>query len=95
MSKHVGWMDWAVGYGYVEVEDTHGRECVIRCGSDDGIKIWLNGKVVHSKDVSRTYDLSSDQVSVYLKPGTNRLLVKVTNHKGDWGFGVSIPKASW
>jgi len=91
----VGRVEWAVAYGYAEIESVHPRECVLKCGSDDGIKIWLNGEVVHEHEISRTYSVNEDRVPIWLKAGVNRILVKIDNYKNNWGFGVSIPKPNF
>ena len=90
-----GASDWSVAYGYAEIESIHARETVLTCGSDDGIKIWLNGKVVHSHEIGRTYRANSDAVSIQLEAGINRLLVKVDNYTLGWAFGVTVPKANF
>jgi len=85
----------AVAYAYTEVESIHGREAVVKCGSSDGIKVWLNGKVVHENDTRRGYEAGADEFPVFLAEGKNSLLVKVTNHSGSWGFSVAVPKANF
>jgi hypothetical protein len=87
--------EWSVAYAYTEVEIVHARETVLRCGSDDGIRIWLNGEQIHSREVGRPYRPNDDEISIYLRPGTNRILVKIDNYQGGWGFGVSIPRATF
>jgi len=93
--RAVGDHEYAVAYAYTEIDAVHGRETVLKCGSDDGIKVWLNGKVVHENETRRGYSAGSDSAPIYLQEGTNRLLVKVTNLMGGWGFGVAIPKANF
>jgi hypothetical protein len=88
----VGRVEWAVGYAYCEVEEIHGREVELGIGSDDGIRIWVNGVVVHEHEVARGYTAGSDRCTVRLKAGTNRILVKLDNYKAGWGFGISLPK---
>ena len=62
----------------------------MRAGSDDSIKIWLNGEVVHNKPVDRgAYDFL-DTFEVDLKKGDNLLLVKVSERGGDWSMFVGI-----
>jgi alpha-galactosidase len=89
-----GEVEWAVAYAYAEVESVHARDTVLRCGSDDGIRIWLNGRPVHSREVGRAYRPGDDEVAVRLRAGLNRILVKVDNYHGAWGFGVAIPPAT-
>jgi hypothetical protein len=31
---------------------------------------------------------------VRLRPGVNRILVKLDNYKNGWGFGLSLPPAT-
>lgn len=91
----LGACEWCVAYGYAEIESVHPRETVLTCGSDDGIKIWLNGKVVHQNEVARGYSPRSDAVTVQLQAGINRILVKIDNYTAGWSFGVGIPKANF
>ena len=92
---HLGNAEWCLGYAYTEINDIHGRETVLSCGSDDGIEIFLNGKQVHKNEIGRGHAANSDSATVYLKPGINRILVKVDNYVAGWGFSVSIPKAAF
>ncbi len=85
--------EWCVGYGYAEIESIHPRDTVLRCGSDDGISVWLNGKLVHKNEVGRGYTPNIDQTPIHLTAGVNRILIKIDNYTSGWGFGVSIPKA--
>ena len=94
LGRLLGPADHCIAYAYAEVEAIHPRETVLRCGSDDGIQIWLNGQVVHSNDTTRGYHPGDDEAPVHLRAGVNRLLVKVTNHESAWGFGVAVPRAT-
>ena len=68
---------------------------MMSCGSDDAIKVWLNGQVVHENEVGRGYSPESDRATIRLKAGKNRLLVKIVNYVGGWGFGLGIPPANF
>lgn len=85
----------AIAYAYTEVESIHAREAVLKCGSDDGIRVWLNGKLVHECDKKRGYLSAQDKFEAYLEEGKNTLLVKVTNFDGAWGFSLSVPLANF
>jgi hypothetical protein len=91
----VGAAEWAVAYAYVEIESIHPRETVMKVGSKDGIRLWLNGKMVYNHDVKRDFFFGTDEVPVHLKEGINRLLVKIDNHTGGWGFSIVIPKPNF
>jgi alpha-galactosidase len=95
LNEVCGRTEYAVAYAYCEIDSIHQRETVLRCGSDDGIKIWINGEVVLERDGQRGYSPASDQTPIFLKAGINRVLVKVSQFEGGWGFGVQIPKANF
>jgi len=92
LDRSLGRHEYAIAYGYAEWDEEHDREAMLRCGSDDGIRIWLNGDEVHEHEVRRSLSPRSDGVAVKLRAGANRLLVKVDNLVEGWGFSVSVPK---
>jgi len=59
-------------------------------GSDDGIKVWLNGKLVHDHWVTRPCSPGQDVVQADLRKGTNVLLLKVTNEGSHWAFSCCV-----
>ena len=62
----------------------------MRVGSDDSIKVWLNGKVVHNNPINRGAGDFQDRFTVNLKQGDNLLLVKVSERDGGWSMFVGI-----
>lgn len=62
----------------------------VHFSSDDGIKVWLNGKLVLSNKVLRGLGQSIDNLRIHLSSGDNSLLVKVVNATGPGGvrFGL-------
>jgi hypothetical protein len=67
-------------------------DAVVRCGSDDGIKVWVNGAVVHENLIDRGTALDSDQAPIQLKAGANDMLVEVTQGGGGWAFVLRLTK---
>ena len=59
-------------------------------GSDDAIKVWLNGEVVFSAAVNRSANDFRDMFRVDLVAGENLLLVKVSEGSGYWSMFVGI-----
>jgi hypothetical protein len=55
-------------------------------GSDDGLKVWLNGREILAKDISRGVAANQDEVQAALREGENHLLLKVVNRGGASGF---------
>jgi hypothetical protein len=60
-----------------------------RFASDDGIKIWLNGELVHSNKVLRALG-DADSMRLKLREGENILVVKIVNAGGNGGVRFSI-----
>ncbi len=65
----------------------------LEIGSDDGVKVWLNGRVVHSNNVDRGLIAGQDKVEVALNEGRNILLLKVTQGGGGWAACCRIRAA--
>jgi hypothetical protein len=55
-------------------------------GSDDAVKVWLNGELVHENWVIRGVGIDNDRVTVNFREGTNQLVLKIQNTGGPWGF---------
>ena len=55
-------------------------------GSDDSVKMILNGKLLHRFAGQRASNPGSDEVPVHLDKGVNRLMVRVDNYVGDGGL---------
>jgi hypothetical protein len=84
--QHMSPGDNVVGYGYFCVTAPSDTTADMYVGSDDGVRVWINGKLVHDHRVDRGLQPDQDTVSVTLKKGRNPVLVKVDQGVGDWGF---------
>lgn len=73
-------------YAYAEIAVPAEIPAVMRVGSDDGVKIWLNGEVVHENNVDRGLVVDQDQAEITLREGVNRILVHVTQGGGGWAM---------
>lgn len=73
-------------YAYTEISVPAATDVTLRMGSDDGIKVWLNGEVAHENNVDRGATVDQDQTNNKLKAGVNRILVEVTQGGGGWNF---------
>ncbi len=58
--------------------------------SDDGCRVWLNGKLLHETEGLNAFNERAHLVFA-LEPGANHLFVKVINAGGLWGFGLTPP----
>lgn len=69
-----------------ELVVTEARPLAVYLGSDDGIRGWLNGREVISKDLNRGVMPNQDEVKLDLQTGTNWLVLKIVNYGGGYGF---------
>jgi HEAT repeat protein len=79
-----------VAYLRTTIESQSERPARLEIFSDDGVKAWLNGKVVHSNNVMRPIMPEPDRVNVTLVKGANRLMLKVTQNNLPWGAAVRL-----
>ena len=96
MTDALGWGSGSaiydhVVYGSVTLNSPRKQETTMLAGSDDEVKIWLNGELVHYNPVLRGAGDFQDAFPVTLKGGPNVLLVAVCNRghgafSGFFGF---------
>ena len=87
----LGAIDDHSSYALITLESaTPQSDVTMRAGSDDSIKIWLNGEVVHNNPINRGAEDYQDKFTVDLKEGDNLLLVKVSERDGGWSMFVGI-----
>jgi CubicO group peptidase (beta-lactamase class C family) len=84
-----------VAYAYGELEWPRDEVVQASFGSDDGAAVWLNGERVHRLVTpARGLSPDSDHFEAPLRAGKNRLLVKVENGSGGWGFALTLLDAT-
>lgn len=78
--------DNVVAYAACYLESPIAQNVVLSVGSDDGIKIWIDDRLVHDHHIGRAAAPDQDIVVVRLRRGIHRCLVKVDEGHGEWGF---------
>ena len=73
----------SVAYLRTEIASDRQKQARLEIYTDDGVKAWLNGKLIHENNVSRGIPEQPDTVNVILKQGVNHLRLKVTEDV--WG----------
>ena len=88
MTRRLGWNgNNRVIYGVVGLNSLREQNTTMYVGSNDAVKVWLNGELVHKEIVMRNAADYQSSFPVTLRQGTNTLLVAVENRTGDWsGF---------
>ncbi len=72
-------------------ENSLEKTVLLGIGSDDDVKVWLNGELVHSHRVARGVDVNQDIVGVRLRKGENELLIKMCNQGDNRGLSSLYP----
>ncbi|MDK1030560.1 MAG: HEAT repeat domain-containing protein, partial [Planctomycetia bacterium] len=80
----------AVFFVYRNLYSSAERRLQLRLGSDDGLKVWFNGREVISHNVHRGSALDQDTAEVTFRKGINRLLIRVHNDYSHCAFFFRI-----
>jgi hypothetical protein len=88
-----GGQNWVLAYAFTTFHSESEQPAVLRIGSDDGVRVWLNGQLQHSLDTARAAVPDEDMVPVRLRAGRNALLVKNADRNLGWGFYLRITDA--
>ena len=77
-------------YAFMNIISPQDHVVKMGVGSDDAIKVWLNGGMVHRNNADRKTSGIQDKFDVNLKAGNNPLLVKVNDNWENWGMFFKI-----
>jgi CubicO group peptidase (beta-lactamase class C family) len=78
--------DFAIAYAAAEIIADSSYEAFLGIGSDDAVKVWHNGKLVHKNWIPRGISPDDDMVSIPLVKGRNQIIIAVQDIQGGWGF---------
>ncbi len=90
LDSFVAKKDYVYAYALAEITVPSATTVMLALGSDDGIKVWHNGKLVHENWIPRGVNKDDDLVPLKLVKGSNQLLLKVQDMEGGWGFVARI-----
>ena len=76
----------AVAYAVTYVYSEERADVVLKAGSEDGIKIWVNGQNIVDHHIHRRSAPDQEQADATLEAGWNEILVKVEQSVGEWDF---------
>ncbi|MEM7261572.1 MAG: LamG domain-containing protein [Planctomycetota bacterium] len=87
-------LDDYIIYGLTYLENTTGDDLpvTLRVGSDDAVKVLLNGEQIHLNAVCRGVpgELLADPVPAILEPGINTVLIAVVERGGGTGMRLHV-----
>jgi WD40 repeat protein/tetratricopeptide (TPR) repeat protein len=77
---------YALAYVYAKAE----QDVILWVGSDDDIRLWLNGRLIHENPITRGPAPDEDRVPGRLRPGWNTVLAKVVNRTHEHGLFLRL-----
>ncbi len=83
----------SIGYLYGTIKVEKATTVSVSMGSDDGLRFWINGRLVVDADVPRSLDPLAHQVKLDLRPGVNHVLAKVSQGGGEFEFQINTRPA--
>ncbi|WP_198421764.1 DUF1553 domain-containing protein [Lacipirellula parvula] len=78
--------DPAANFLYRSITVGKPQQLEISLGSDDGVRVYLNGKLLLKRDDPRAAAADQEKLTLKLKKGENQLLVKILNFGAQSGF---------
>ncbi|HXK08176.1 MAG TPA: prolyl oligopeptidase family serine peptidase, partial [Vicinamibacteria bacterium] len=82
--------DSGTAYAYALVKRAAAGKALLSIGSDDGLRVWVNGRLVHEHRGERPLVFDEDRVEVDLGAGENAVLVKTEQRRGPWAFSLRV-----
>jgi len=80
----------AIAYAFCTLESPDARDVVIHLGVNKRIEVFCNGESVFQQRNNTNLVIDEFQVPLRLKPGKNRILLKVEKGDQGWGFSFGI-----
>lgn len=85
--------DYAANFFYRTIISPKKQTVTVGLGSDDGYRVYLNGKEIGFEDVTREAKPNQAKLELKLKKGENELLVKLMNFGGEAGYYFQLDPA--
>jgi GH35 family endo-1,4-beta-xylanase len=67
---------------------------LLRVGSDDAVRIDIDGRTVHRHDVRRPWQPDQDEAAADLAKGWHRMLLRVVDYGAQWAVSVRVADAA-
>jgi tetratricopeptide (TPR) repeat protein len=86
LDAHLRPNDQCLAYAVTFLRCPGERAAVVRVGSDEAVKVFVNGAEAIARNASRPCTIDQDRALVHLRAGANRIVVKVGDETGRFGF---------
>lgn len=86
--------DDVTAYAFCYLNSDSDKDAVLKIGNSDPILVYLNGQKVYENLEQRAPAFGQGSTSVRLNKGLNRLMVKTSQAKYEWGFMLQVVDSS-
>ncbi|MYB01567.1 DUF1553 domain-containing protein, partial [Candidatus Poribacteria bacterium] len=80
-------------YLFRNISSVTQQKALLYIGSNDALKVWMNGTELLAKNVQRDAAADQEQMQVELKPGNTTRHIKIVNYSGPSGFYFRMESA--
>ena len=77
-------------YAYAEFMAPKAQEAELWVGSDEGMKVWINGEEVYAHSGARKHRLPNDRLKINIREGKSSILVRADQTRGKYDFSINI-----
>jgi hypothetical protein len=90
LNPHFQPSDWVAAYAQAFLFSPDTREATLLLGADDAHQLWLNDRLISTRQ-GRNISVADDlELPVNLRQGWNRVLMKVADLDGGWAFHMRV-----
>jgi len=82
-----------VAYARTSFHSDSDKKGYLIMGTDDGVKLWHNDKLVHENNTDRGCNITDDKVQLNIQKGKNILLFKIRQGTGGWEMAACFTDA--
>jgi len=82
--------DNRVAYLRTYIDLSRAQDVQLELGSDDALKVWVNGALIHTFAGVRGCERGQDKIAAHLQKGRNEVLLKVANGGGGWAACLRV-----
>jgi hypothetical protein len=90
LSDVLGERSNTVAYVLTNIHAKKETRTTLRLGSDDAMRVYLNGRQVFENVIQRSGSPDQDRTQITVRQGWNQLVLKIVNASGPWEGYVSI-----
>ena len=79
-----------VAYAFATFTAPKEQDAELWIGSDEGVRVWINGEVVYDYRGARRHRLPNDRQPIHIQAGENTVLVRADQTRGRFDFSLNL-----